>query len=511
MSPVYRNRKETRKTNNTKVPRPSSGSGDFARPGRAGAVPGSCLGTIAKTVSTGSRSAAGRSNSFCNRASKSRRVEHKQRKVQTPEQMAASRVRRFSLQSTAAHLLPSERVARCLRRPSPVAASVDVQYVPDTHSSHYKGLQLCSSVWHCPICSATISEKRRDELAAFNNKHLAAGGSIYMTTYTIQHDRFDDLAGMLARFLEARRKMRSGRRGVALRKDFGVIGTVSVLEVTWSEENGWHPHVHELVYCENSEMDVDSYEATARAAWKDAAAAFGLGMNAHGFEVQRTYGAVADYIAKYGRESAVDSPWGVEAEMTKGHIKQGRGSEHYTPFALLAAVHDGREDLAPKFYEYAQVFKGRKQLNFSPGLKARYQEEEKTDEELMQEHEHEACTLVQLTEDQWSGVLGNDVRGELLEEGRTGSPGRVLAYLEDLGIATYSEQYERFVGWRVQSPAGPGMVQRVTRCPILDRWRCSVILDAPGADGVTWKAFDLVELQVLMAPAPVSEVGEVAR
>jgi hypothetical protein len=122
-------------------------------------------------------------------------------------------------------------VARCLRRPVPVSKSVDVQYVPETSSAHYCGLQLCSSVWHCPNCAVLISEKRRAELAGLIQKHTA-GYSVYMTTYTIQHDRFDDLADLLARFLAARRRMRQGRRGMALREDFQVIGTVSVLEVT---------------------------------------------------------------------------------------------------------------------------------------------------------------------------------------------------------------------------------------------------------------------------------------
>jgi hypothetical protein len=99
-----------------------------------------------------------------------------------------------------------------------------------------------------------------------------------------------------------------------------------------------------------------------------------LGMN-------RTYGAVQDYITKYGHEPE-GKPWGVESEMVKGHTKQGRGEQHWTPFGLLGAIADGFEELAPHFQEYAAVFKGRKQLNFSPGFKACYQEEEKTDEEL---------------------------------------------------------------------------------------------------------------------------------
>jgi hypothetical protein len=460
--------------------------------GSAGRV--AALGTIAKTVSTQRGGGSNAANSFCNRT----RVPRRARRKTTPEDLSAARVRRFALQNTAARILPGERVCKCLRRPVPVAKSVDVQYVPETSSAHYAGLQLCSSVWHCPNCAALISEKRRDELARLIKKHTEAGYSVYMTTYTISHSKHHDLAALLSNFLGARRKMRQGRRGQALRRDFQVIGTVSVLEVTWSAENGWHPHVHELVFCGLPEMDMEGYERAARSAWEDAAASFGLEMNRHGFDLARTFGAVADYIAKFGREPATETPWGTEAEMVKGHLKQGRTSEHYTPFALLAAINDeGRSDLEPIFHEYGVNFKGRKQLTYSPGLKAMYAEEEKDDEELMQEHEHEAVTLLELEHEQWHVVVGNDIRGELLEEARSGQPGRVITYLEDFGVQLRVDQVKRFEGWYMLTPAGPGRVTLVTMCPILKRWRCGVQLDQPGEDGMTWRGFDLVDLKVI--------------
>ena len=45
-----------------------------------------------------------------------------------------------------------------------------------------------------------------------------------------------------------RSKRKMGRSGQALRHDFQMTGTIRVLEVTRSKENGWHPHVHGLVF-----------------------------------------------------------------------------------------------------------------------------------------------------------------------------------------------------------------------------------------------------------------------
>jgi hypothetical protein len=386
----------------------------------------SALGTTARTVSGGSRSGS----RSCSRTRTPAR-----KKKRTPEEEGESRVQRFALQSESARLLPKERVAECLRQIVPLSAGVAVQHTPSTKSAHYSGLKTCASVWHCPVCAAKISERRRIELQQIIEKHIEMGGSVYMTTYTISHKRYDDLQDLLQRFLEARRKAKAGRRGQALKTDFQICGTVSVLEVTWSEANGWHPHVHELVFCMLPRMDEENYEITMRQAWEDAAAREGLSMNMHGFKLDRTYGAVGDYIAKFGREPALgNKAWGVEAEMTKGHTKRGRIDEHYTPFALLAAVNQGREDLKPIFVEYARCFKGRKQLTYSPHLKSFYNLEEKSDEELAAEVQEEAVTLVMLTPGQWAQVVGNDIRGELLEVARSGDALAVIGYLEGFGI-----------------------------------------------------------------------------
>jgi hypothetical protein len=385
---------------------------------------GSALGTTARTVSRQSTGGGSRTRTSVSR-----------RQKRTPEEESAARVRRFALQNISAQMLPGERVHDCLRTIVPGGGGVAVQHSPAAKSAHYQGLMTCASVWHCPVCAAKISERRRIELARIVKKHVEMGGSVYMATYTISHKKYDDLQDLLQRFLEARRKAKAGRRGQSLKEDFQINGTVSVLEVTWSEENGWHPHVHELVFCMLPRLDEEKYESRMREAWEHAAAREGLHMNDHGFKLDRTYGAVGDYIAKFGREPAAgDRTWGVEAEMTKGHIKQGQINEHFSPFALLSAIEQGREELRPIFLEYARCFKGRKQLTYSPGLKAFYEEEEKTDEELAAEREQDAVTLVMLSRRQWAAVIGNDIRGELLEVARPGNVSAVITFLEEFGI-----------------------------------------------------------------------------
>jgi hypothetical protein len=354
-------------------------------------------------------------------------------------------------------------------------------------------------VWHCPICAAKISEHRRGELARIVEKHIEAGGSVWMTTYTIKHKRFDDLDDLLKRFLEARRSAKGGNAGIRLRRDFQIVGTVSVLEVTWSKENGWHPHVHELVFSSDPNFDPEKFDQVARAAWRKAAKSQGLKMNGHGFQIDRTFGAVADYIAKFGHKPLSDKPWGVESEVTKGHIKRGRVERHYTPFALLDAIADGLEDLAPKWQEYAGVFKGRKQLNYSPGLKALYQEEEETDEEIAALGEmDEELTLVEPSPGQWETIVEANVRGSLLELARVGRVGELVEGLAEIGVEVEPCLTR---DWRVSTPAGDATVLSVVNESTRGRWRCSVLLDQ-GEKGTRWRAFDLVEVIVIGGPSP---------
>jgi hypothetical protein len=320
-----------------------------------------------------------------------------------------------------------------------MSIGVQVLHSPEHMRAHYKSLIVCGSVWMCPLCAAKISERRRDELERAVSRHLEQDGAVYMATYTVSHSRYDDISCLLGAFLQARKRMRQGKYAQWRKRDFGIVGTISVLEATWSSLNHWHPHSHELIFTVACLSDAYglTYEQESRRAWKLAAAHFGLRMDEeHGYRLDQTHGAVADYIAKFGREP-LRKPWGIESEMTKGHIKMGRGTviEHLTPFGLLYQIMQGNTALTPVFREYATWFKGRHQLHWSKGLRKRLLdvEEEPTDEELAAAGMDEAVLLGLLTRAEWRVVLANDARGELLEVARSGDWQEVETFLVGIG------------------------------------------------------------------------------
>src|SRR5690606_4953634 len=71
-----------------------------------------------------------------------------------------------------------------------------------------------------------------------------------MMTLTIPHSLRDRLIDLLEKLKVAQGKFIDGMRAGKLRKIFSKVGHITVLEVTYSEKSGWHPHLHILVISE---------------------------------------------------------------------------------------------------------------------------------------------------------------------------------------------------------------------------------------------------------------------
>jgi hypothetical protein len=129
------------------------------------------------------------------------------------------------------------------------------------------------------------------------------------------------------------------------------------------------------------------------------------------------------------KAAAYASKWGLEDEMTKGHTKKALHGE--TPFDFLRSfLADGKDkQAAALFREFAETFKGKRQLHWSRGLKARFAVEEATDEQLANKIEDRAVLLGHISLDQWRDVLADDGRGKLLQLATLEGWGAVQNYL----------------------------------------------------------------------------------
>lgn len=335
------------------------------------------------------------------------------------------RVNRYIRQSAARRLLPGQRVSWCLRRtqdnelPAVLRSSLG--------SAHFGGLISCGRVWECPVCAAKISQRRREELSQALDQHRQAGGGLLLTTFTFAHSRLDDLGETLVKVQKAWDALKASRAYKELKAAHGLDGTVRALEITHGA-NGWHPHFHEIWFMKDrrhTAVTMIAIRTRLFELWRFQCIKKGLGepSSEHGIDV-RDGSYVDSYVSK----------WGLEDELTKANQKKARQKTSRSPFQLLDDYIDGDKQAGALYIEYVKAFKGKRQLCWSKGLKARFSIVEKTDELLAAEQEAGSDLLGRLELDQWRLVLKyrgarRDCRAELLAHAERGGWEAVLAFL----------------------------------------------------------------------------------
>lgn len=257
-----------------------------------------------------------------------------------------------------------ERIAKCGR----VRVRADgVRIELEGGKSSYKGLVRCRSK-ACPVC---VARRRSDyawqvsDVAA--QLHAEGRPRPYLLTCTIRHGFSDDLETTGHGIRRAWQAFCSGRAWQDLRRELGASYIVSE-EVTHGR-NGWHPHLHVLLFL-GSELDIDTllelrwklylrWEACVKRAigadhapdWK----AFDL----------RLCERREDYISKLGLELADPG------------TKRGRAGR--TPIQLLSDGIDGEARALALYGDYERIMKGRRDLTWSRDLQPYRRKRERGD------------------------------------------------------------------------------------------------------------------------------------
>ena len=216
------------------------------------------------------------------------------------------------------------------------------------------GVVTCGSVWCCAACSAKKSAERAEEVNTALRWARALGYSVSMLTLTFAHTRRDDLAKILAAQKEALRAFRQSKPWRALR----AVGTIGATEITHGR-NGFHPHEHIVVILPHDSASALKALEGLRAEWLRSLVKQGLTGNRHAFQVQGASEA-GDYVTKFAAAS----------EVTMTQTKSGRG-EGRNPWEVLSDAAHGCKRSAMIWATYAQAVKGRNQLVWSRGLRAK--------------------------------------------------------------------------------------------------------------------------------------------
>lgn len=306
---------------------------------------------------------------------------------------------KYSLQNEAVKLLPKERVRFCLRHRVDASKGIEVKYNEKREKAHYSNVQRCGSVWTCPICSAQISEGRRQELKHAMeywqglNGAKEIGGIVLLLTLTNPHHHGDNLDQQLGGQKKALHYLWSDRKSKEMFKALGKVGHITATEVTHGA-HGWHPHYHILLFFKGviNTKELRDFIATV---WQNCCKKAGLKIPSleHGCDLRE--GKYADkYVSK----------WGLADEVTKGHIKKGK-EDNVTPWDLLKLSEGGCEKSGYLFQVFAQAFKGKRQLSWSRGLKKLLKVDEVTDDELATETEKDSVEVDVLAMEFWRLIL----------------------------------------------------------------------------------------------------------
>lgn len=330
---------------------------------------------------------------------------------------AARRAERFELLRVVRSWMPSSRQAKCHRWRVP-SVSATVRRLPAAEDAHapgrcvWGGLQLCASVWACPVCAARIVEGRRAELRLAQQRAKELGLSIFHATLTAPHSLNDDVGPLVKRLSSAFRAFSGNRRAASFKRGIGFVGSVRALELTYGTANGWHPHFHLILFLDPSAgawsggpvTDVE-IETEMSAIWRPACVKQGLGLPSLERGVRVDPGESAfEYISK----------WGLEDELTRAMHKRGRLAS-LTPWDMLRLGARGDHTHRARFIHYAAACKGARQLYWSNGLRDRLgMDRLLSDEQLLVDQSLASQLVAQLTDRQWDAVVRYEAQAELL-------------------------------------------------------------------------------------------------
>lgn len=323
-----------------------------------------------------------------------------------------------------------------MKRIAPNKQAVQVIYHPGSESASYRGLMLCGSVWSCPICAARITHARKNELAPAIANWQAKGGGLVIGAFTLQHSRADRLQELRSILADVFRQLSHERRFLRIKQTYGLLGYIAASEITWSTENGWHPHRHYLWLTQSQLTDeqIEALESEITAIYiallekRGRAALSGVAV-----KLQAADRGAAVYLAK----------WGAAEELALQPVKKAR-SGSMSAFQLLAdsgSDSETAERSGVLFREYAHAMHRQHQLQYSRGARAllNLSEQAPADQELAAIDENDPADEVILAEIPrmvWLLIVRENKRAEILDIASTGRAAALREYLDDLITAS---------------------------------------------------------------------------
>lgn len=224
-------------------------------------------------------------------------------------------------------------------------------------------------MWACPVCAASISERRRQNVRSVLEWGNKEGFSFLFPTFTASHTRDDSLSDLLDSFYAALHSFKQSRLFRAFKLASGYVDSISGKDVTWGALNGWHPHQHEFWMCNLSKFsgfDVQHWGNVLEVQWikelekKGLKGGVGIAFKMKLLDLSSSKG-IDEYLGKVGTAADLSS------ELVGASTKQGYKdykTQHFTSVELLAKASAGDVRSGYLWREYVEAYSGRRQLVF---------------------------------------------------------------------------------------------------------------------------------------------------
>lgn len=267
--------------------------------------------------------------------------------------------------------------------------------------AHVQGIHRCGSVWNCPLCSPVVRQARAAEIDLAASRVLSSGGCGLFVTATGPHRKGDPLSGLFDLTCKFGKLTMNGVKARELRTRLELMGSIRTIDITYTE-NGWHPHVHQLMLFRRqlSPAEVAELRGFLFHRWQGALTGHGFGKlhPVHGLDVRPVFDSagLSQYVAK------VEDGWGIGLELARSDLKH----RSVSPMQLLADWALGGDLVARALWqEYEEVTFGRRCIQWTPGLRKELlpEVEEQSDEELAaKEGEDEVLVTVLFDAHEWN-------------------------------------------------------------------------------------------------------------
>jgi hypothetical protein len=321
--------------------------------------------------------------------------------------------------------------ARCRRFRTAKTVQVFVDPTGDCRV-RLSGVETCHNVWGCPVCALALQIRRGGEIEFALGRWKGdepdrigpRDATAYMLTLTVRHHSTHDLREVFDVVAEAYGNFFAGRAGQRLHRSLGISHHVRAAELTWSHENGWHPHLHVVIFTTRPlrEDEIEALNDRWHTAVRGTAAfrqAFAPNQD-HGFRCRELWlQSDGTYLQKMFQELT-------------GLGKQA-AEDHLTYWQVAEAATSGDAKMYRVWRHAQKALYRRKQLTWSKGAKDAFGIPDLTDEMLSDEDGIDATEL--------GKTLEIEIPGLIWDEGFRRDPLFLSTTLAAVSVAVRSGDY----------------------------------------------------------------------